>query len=130
MANSQAKSNRRWYNRNSLVELGILGHRDGIEEVENVRKWAENQKGGTIDPIIKYKSQITSYPLPPLSSFLYVVILLLFHRSQRLCMVTITNSLNILPLHDCSLLGHLASASISPLVQQAKLSIDKISLGI
>ena len=120
MANAQVKSNRKWNNRNSLVELGILGHWDGNEEVENVREWVKSQKGGTIDTIVTYKSQITSYALPQLPSFLPFIILLLFHRSQWLCMVKFTKSLKIYPLHICSTFGHLASASVSPFVQQAK----------
>ena len=54
-ANAQVKLNRRWNHGNSLVELGILGHWDGIEKVEKVGKWVGSRKGGTINPIITYK---------------------------------------------------------------------------
>ena len=122
LANTQAKSNRRWKNGNSMVESGILGHWDGIEEAENDGEWVENKKGGTINTIITYKSQITSHTLPPLPSFLYVIISLLFHRSTQLCMVIkiFTISLEIYPLQYCSSLDIWGSASISPFMQQAK----------
>ena len=56
MVNAQAKSNRRWYIGNRLVEPGILGHRNGNEEVENIGEQTNSQKGGTINIAITDKS--------------------------------------------------------------------------